>query len=236
MTVLAGALLGLLGSGHCVAMCGPLILAVGTPAREQPLPARLVRVGSYHAGRVSTYAMLGVVAGAAGSLMALAGLGRVLALGAGMLLIVAGLGPALLRRWPAWTGPWMGVVARAGAAARGWQASHPITGPFAAGLANGLLPCGMVYAALATALAAGTIEQAIWTMAAFGAGTVPALAGLSLGAAQISPDWRRWLSRAAPIGLALVGVLLLVRGLTPPPAELGAATSRPVHAAQGHRH
>jgi uncharacterized protein len=235
MSVLAGALLGLLGSAHCLAMCGPLVLAVGTPARDQRLAMRLVRVGSYQTGRVGTYALLGLVAGAAGSLMAFAGLGRVLALSGGVLLIAAGLAPPMARRPPSWIGPWMGIVARATAAARGWHADHPIAGPIAAGMANGLLPCGMVYAALATALAAGTFEKAIWTMMAFGAGTVPALAAMSLTAAQLPPRWRRRLSRAAPVALVMVGILLLVRAFTPAPVH--AADSHPVsrHLRNPHR-
>lgn len=235
MTVLAGALLGLLGSGHCVGMCGPLVLAVGLPAPGASAGMRLVHVVSYHLGRIATYALLGFVAGAAGSAIALAGLGRVLAVAGGVLLVTAAVGPALLRRQYSWTGTWVGAATRAGAIARGWQTHHPLAGRFGAGLANGLLPCGMVYAALATALASGTVSGAVLTMTAFGAGTVPALAALSLSAARLSIGWRRRLSRVAPIGLAIVGVLLIVRGLAPPHAAHG-ATATPAPAAQGHGH
>ena len=215
MILIAAALLGLLGSVHCVAMCGPLILAVGVPRHRRGLGARLQYVGTYHAGRLATYAVLGGVVGAAGSVVALAGLGRVLALLAGLLLLVAGIGPAFVRKWPSWSWPWMATAAAAGTAARRWQATHSITGPFAAGLANGLLPCGMVYAALATSLAAGSIGHAAGSMVAFGLGTAPALVGVSLGAAHVSSAWRRRLSHASPIALVLVGLLLVGRALTP---------------------
>lgn len=230
MTVLTAALLGVLGSAHCLAMCGPLILAVG--ARRQGSPARrLLHVGTYHAGRVAMYALLGVVVGTAGSALAVAGIGRLVAVVAGLCLLAAGTGPAVARRWPSWSGPWISVAARAGAAARAWQVRHPVTGPFAAGLANGLLPCSMVYAALAVAITANGIGQAAWTMAAFGAGTVPALAGLSVGAGHITPAWRRRLAGAAPAGLALVGLLLVARGLTPARVlDVTAAPAQGVHA------
>lgn len=218
MILIAAAALGLLGSAHCVLMCGPLILAVGVPRPASDRAARLVYVGSYHAGRVVTYALLGAIAGAIGSVMGLAGLGRVLALVAGGLLVVAGIGPALARTGSSWMGPWISMAARASGTARRWQATHPITGPFASGLANGLLPCGMIYAALATALATGSIAGASASMVAFGLGTVPALAGLSLGAAQIRPHWRHRMSHAAPIALVLVGMLLVGRALASPPA------------------
>ena len=227
MTVLAGALLGLVGSGHCVAMCGPLLLVVGTPDRRVALPRRLVAVGSYHAGRVTTYAVLGTMAGAAGSAFTLAGLGRPLAIGVGLLLLVAALGPAIAGRS---TGRWVGVAVSAGAAARRWQARHRLTGPLVAGLANGLLPCGMVFAALSTALAAGTPGQAALTMTAFGLGTVPALAGLSLGVAHVPTAWRHRWARAAPVALALVGVLMLGRGLMPPATTTrSAVATAPAH-------
>jgi len=228
MTVLAGALLGLVGSGHCVAMCGPLLLAVGTPDRRIALSRRLCAVGSYHAGRVTTYAVLGTAAGAAGSVFTLAGLGRPLAVGVGLLLLAAALGPVVAR--PArWTSSWIGVAVSAGAAARRWQARHRLAGPLVAGLANGLLPCGMVYAALSTALAAGTPGQAALTMTAFGLGTVPALAGLSFGVAHLPSAWRHRWAHAAPVALALVGVLMLGRGLLPPASQSPAVASHAHH-------
>jgi uncharacterized protein len=123
----------------------------------------------------------------------------------------------------------MAVAAGANAVARRWQARRPFAGSFVAGLANGLLPCGMVYAALATALAAGTPWQAALTMTAFGVGTVPALAGLSFGVAHVPVVWRHRWARAAPIALALVGVLLLGRGLAPPPAPQSPAGTAHAH-------
>jgi hypothetical protein len=234
MTILAGALLGLLGSAHCIGMCGPLVLSLGAPRHDVRLAVRLAQVGIYHLGRIATYALLGVAAGLAGGLFAMAGLGRTLAVAGGALLVAAALAPALVRRSPSLAGPWIPVAARAGAAARRWQHGHPFPGRFAAGLANGLLPCGMVYAALAAALAAGSVAEAALTMTAFGAGTTPALAVLSLSAAQIPIAWRRRVSRAAPAGLAIVGLLLIVRGMTPPPAA--AAGSPPSVEVSGHGH
>jgi hypothetical protein len=193
-------------------MCGPLLLAVGTPDRRVGLSRRLFAVGSYHAGRVTTYAVLGTAAGAAGSVFTLAGLGRPLAVGVGLLLLAAALGPVVAR--PArWTSSWIGVAVSAGAA----------------GLANGLLPCGMVYAALSTALAAGTPGQAALTMTAFGLGTVPALAGLSFGVAHLPSAWRHRWAHAAPVALALVGVLMLGRGLLPPASQSPAVASHAHH-------
>ncbi|HEY8535278.1 MAG TPA: sulfite exporter TauE/SafE family protein, partial [Vicinamibacterales bacterium] len=209
----AAALLGLLAGAHCVSMCGPLVLAVSAGARTRTWRSRLLHVATYHTGRVTTYGLLGLAAGLAGQAMAFAGFGRMLALVAGALLIAAGLMPGLARLQPSWTTRWIGLAARLSGAARALRDGHPIAAPFAAGMVNGLLPCGMVYAALAAALAAGSPERAVWTMAAFGVGTTPALAGLALTAGQLPRSWRQPLTRLAPAGLVLTGVLLVVRGL-----------------------
>lgn len=234
MTVVAAALLGLAGSGHCVTMCGPLVLAIGAPARAQSLARRVGSVLLYHSGRILTYAVLGLVAGTAGSGLLLAGAGRFLAVGGGVLLVLAAVAPAAGRRWPVWGGSWIAAAAAAGTAARRFHLAHPISGTFALGLANGLLPCGMVYAAVALAVAAGSPGRGALAMAAFGLGTMPVLAGLALGASGCPPEWRRRLSRAAPIALALAGLLLLARGLSAPVSA--GDHPRPAAGIHGHLH
>lgn len=225
MTIAAGLLLGLLSSLHCVTMCGPLVLMLGTPSAGRTLGARVAHVAWYHTGRLTTYAAFGLIAGLAGSFFALAGAGRALAIAAGALLLIASIAPAVAKRWQFGLRPWLAVVSRAAAAARRWKGGHPVAGPVMAGMVNGLLPCGMIYAALAAALAAGSIGHAVLTMAAFGAGTVPALAAVSLTAARISPEWRRRLVHVAPACVALVGVLLIMRGVAGP----GLPESAPPH-------
>jgi len=81
------------------------------------------------------------------------------------------------------------------------------------GLLNGLLPCGFVYAALATALTAGTVPRSMAFMAAFGLGTGPALLAVSLVGRVASSTWRARLQRFVPVGLVVVGLLLVLRGL-----------------------
>jgi len=81
------------------------------------------------------------------------------------------------------------------------------------GLLNGLLPCGFVYAALGTAVTAGDPLASMAFMAAFGVGTGPAMLGVSLLGRLASTAWRTRLQRWMPAGLAVVGLLLIVRGL-----------------------
>ncbi len=176
---------GLVGTPHCVGMCGPFALACGSrPAHH----------GAWHAGKLTTYAALGALAGGAGS--ALPGPSWLVAAVSGALVVwfaaaLAGLAPEPALRLPGLEG------AAAWAARRGDAA-----GRFVFGAANGLLPCGLVYAALGLAVAAGSAPAGASVMAAFGLGTAPALAAFGLGARRMVHQ-RPWARKA------LAGVVLL---------------------------
>jgi hypothetical protein len=209
--ILAGLAFGLLGSAHCVGMCGPLALSL--PGADR-LPGRfLVERLLYNGGRVVTYALLGGLAGLVGQVVSLAGFQQALSIGIGTAMVLVAVVPwvgrqarrleqaptALLRRV---TAP-IGALYRSG-------------GPAAMlliGLLNGLLPCGFVYAALATAVTAGDPLASMAFMAAFGVGTGPAMLGVSLLGRLSGAAGRARLQRWMPVGLAAVGLLLIVRGL-----------------------
>ena len=203
--VVAGFALGLAGSLHCVAMCGPLVLAIRSPRTGRG-------AALYHGARIAMYAAAGALAGFAGAALAAASLGRALSMAAGAMLLVAaahraGLLPALpaagSTRLPARA---MGAVHRLGA-------RHPVAGTIAAGAVNALLPCGLVYAAIAAAAAMGTPASAALFMVSFGAATVPALAAVCVMAGSMPAALRARARLAVPVALAAVGVLLVVRGV-----------------------
>jgi sulfite exporter TauE/SafE len=212
MTLGAAALLGLIGSLHCVTMCGPLaVLAAGT----QGSPAeRLRRAVLYHSGRTSMYAVLGAVAGTVGHLSTLAGAGRVVTIAAGVSLVVGAVAPSLFRGRYEFSQVLMPAVARAASAARRVPSRYPTAGVLALGMANGLVPCGMLHSALLLSLTAASPVQSAGTMAVFGAATAPALVATALAAAIVPVLWRQRLVAISPVAVAGVGVLLLVRGLT----------------------
>jgi sulfite exporter TauE/SafE len=213
MIVAAAAALGVMSSAHCVAMCGPLVLLAGGPPSAGRL-TQMARAGLYHLGRVTTYSCLGLAAGSVGHVATSLGMGRAVAIAGGVILITTAMASVATRRSGAVTGTLMPLVARLSRAARGVGSRHPRLGLYVLGLANGLLPCGMVYAALAIALTAGSAIHAAATMAAFGAATAPALIATSLASGLIRGPWRHRLGAALPLGIAATGVLLVVRGLT----------------------
>ncbi|AHJ95353.1 sulfite exporter TauE/SafE family protein [Hymenobacter swuensis] len=208
----AGFLFGLLGSFHCVGMCGAIALALPGPTGASS-GRYLAGRALYNLGRVTTYASLGALAGLVGHGLRLAGVQQPLSIVSGVLILLlvlvperftsrlaAGLG---LSRPLAWVRTTLVELFQ-----------HPSAGAlYATGLLNGLLPCGLVYLALAGALSASGVAGAAAYMACFGLGTLPLMLGLSLSGRLVPLAWRARMRQAVPYTAALLAVLFIVRGL-----------------------
>ncbi len=220
MPVITLLFMGLLGSlGHCVGMCTPVTLLLSRPARR-PEDGMVSRgwMALLHLGRLSTYALLGVLAGILGhlldpwrtSLQPLQGLvALLLASSLGyMAAAVAGWAPPVETLWAGWTGRW-------GRAVRGLlpqTSAHPLHA-YGLGMLWGLLPCGLVYAAL---ILAATMGHPLWAAAGmllFGLGTLPVLAGMGWLVARGDLQRRERWRRAAALLLLLFSVQMALRGL-----------------------
>lgn len=199
--------LGLLGSLHCAAMCGPLLLVLPSPpgGAGRYIAGRLI----YQLGRIATYCLLGVVAGLAGRAVFLAGWQGWLCIGLGM-VVLSGL---FLSRRVAVSPLLVGLVGRLKMAMSGQLRKRGFRSLLVLGLLNGLLPCGLVYVALAGAAAQGSITGGIIYMAFFGLGTVPMMLGIGFFARAFPVGYRQKLYRATPVAIGLVAVLLILRGL-----------------------
>lgn len=210
LMVVAG---GLLGSAHCVGMCGAFALALGSHGRGRL--AGLARQAAYGSGRVFTYTIGGATAGYAG--WRLTGETRhvvnaqaLLCLAAGALLVIQGLAAAgVLRHLPGFSGE----GACLGPSLFGaLLAATRLRSVFLGGVVNGLLPCGLVYAYLALAASTGTLVKGAATMALFGLGTVPVLALVGCGGQVLSLATRRYVYRVAAWCVVLTGLVSLARG------------------------
>lgn len=209
-------LLGFLGTAHCIGMCGPLVLAL--PAASGRLAPQL----TYQLGRVVTYTLVGGLAGGIGAgLIAAAAAGGddpsalleraklALRLAAALFLVAFGLARLGVIPEPRWLTtarpdqvPWFGRAAR-GAAGGGTIAALLF------GLAMGLLPCGLSYAAFARALAAGDPLDGALLVLAFGAGTIPGLALLGTVASGLARRHQRISNLASGVlMLAMAGWIL----------------------------
>lgn len=205
----------LAGFSHCVGMCGPLVSTFVMHRRQQRTEVASPLL-TFQFGRLTTYVLLGLLAGAFGAAVRL----TVIAQGwQGMMSIVIGLlmlgaGLNLLGWWPAHLSL---LPARLLYKVNAWIRSamtkqHPAAN-FALGLSNGLLPCASIYTVLLLAATTGGPLRGALTMFIFGLGTLPAMLGVGLFAAQVSLRLRSQLYRVAAMLIVLVGVQLMLRGL-----------------------
>jgi sulfite exporter TauE/SafE len=201
-------ILGLVGSLHCAGMCGPLALALprSRTARRTFLLGRL----AYNAGRVSTYIILGILFGFFGKGFSLAGAQRFLSIGFGT-LILATLFCSRKRTMSVLLGRVVSSVKR--------PISHFLKTPtfsslLMLGSLNGLLPCGLVYAASAMAGTLGNPLAAGAFMLLFGLGTAPMMLAIALSGKPFQLSLRLRLQPLIPLTLFLLGSLLILRGLS----------------------
>jgi hypothetical protein len=212
ITLLSAFVIGLLGSTHCLGMCGGIVGALTLGVRASSPAALMPYLLAYNLGRIASYALAGALAGALGAqLLQLVSPAQAQSIGrliSGVFLLAFGL---YLTGW--WRG--LGVLERLGA--KLWSRLEPLgrrllpvrrpQQALALGLLWGWLPCGLVYAALAWSFASGDTGRGALQMLAFGLGTLPML--LAMGAAA---RWLGGLSRRPALRVG-AGVLVLSAGI-----------------------
>jgi sulfite exporter TauE/SafE len=207
----AAFLLGLVSSLHCLGMCGPIALAL--PVAGGGAGRKVVGRLLYNAGRIGTYALLGLGMGFFGRGLSLVLSQQQLSVAVGVLLLAFVLLPPALTGRLGLTTPAVrftnGIKARFARLLR--QRSLPVL--FGIGVLNGLLPCGMVYVALGGALATADAWTGTAYMALFGLGTAPLMLMVGLGSEWLKGNWRSAFRRAAPAFTVALALLLLLRGL-----------------------
>lgn len=204
--------IGIMGSFHCVGMCGPLVLAL--PGQSKLIPLRFLYTRlMYNVGRIITYGFLGLLIGVIGQTFSIAGYQQFLSILAGVTLLILVFVPLGEGRQVGNSG----YLSRMGAKLRSTLSSlFKKTGTnthLYIGLLNGLLPCGLVYLALAGSLAMGSISGSMAYMALFGLGTVPMLLVVAFAGNMISVQWRSRLYKLIPAFMFILAVLFILRGL-----------------------
>ncbi len=210
MDLVAAISLGLLGSMHCIGMCGPLVLAV--PGASQTRIGFIVERIVYNTGRAVTYGIMGAVLGVVGKGI-LVNVQQDISIIVGVLILVTVALPFGLRSQMEKYSPLKyayGFVKRQfGVMIR----KRGITALFILGMLNGLLPCGLVYTALLGATAVADVWGSALFMIVFGLGTIPALVAVSLTGKLISVKYRSMLTKAIPALSVLLALILILRGM-----------------------
>ncbi len=210
-------IIGLLGSMHCIGMCGGFV-AMYSLNKPVPTPSRPYHV-FYNAGRITTYAALGGILGYIGSYAESLGRNRGLPgavlLLAGFVMVIMGLRMAgLLGKGGDFENTGATDTSFFRALLRRVLAAESAWGTFLFGALLGFLPCGLLYPIFLTAAASGGFSSGVLTMTAFGLGTVPALAGFGALMTRIRPSLRAALFRIAAVLIVLLGLRTFVRGLS----------------------
>ncbi len=205
---------GLLGSSHCVGMCGGFAMLVGM--NKATFRENLIAQLSYSAGRLMTYCTLGAISGYVGlklvrSAPQLLNVPAALCLLAGLLLLVEGLfATGILKRRG------VAMIPQAGCLMSPLFASMlklpGLRNAFSAGLLTGMLPCGLLYAFVSLAASTGDLLRGMSVMLVFGLGTVPMMVATGAGAMLLKIATRQRLMKAAAWCVVLTGALTVWRG------------------------
>lgn len=207
---IAGGSIGLLSSFHCVGMCGPLALSL--PVMHLPKPLQPFALLLYHIGRIVSYSLLGLLFGMVGRPFFIAGWQQFFSILLGMTMLLLALQYYFFKK--EWQPVWITHMQRK---VQQWMTVFLQSGKFYSyallGMANALLPCGMVYVAIAGALGAGNLKDAVLFMASFGAATLPAMLLLSWAGLRIDLEVRRQIKKITPFFVGAVAIVLILRGM-----------------------
>ncbi|MBX7225702.1 MAG: sulfite exporter TauE/SafE family protein [Chitinophagales bacterium] len=204
--VWSGFILGLLGSLHCIGMCGPIAMALPIPQKSglQKMLAALL----YNVGRVLAYVFLGLVLSSISQLFNLHKWQGILSITIGVVLMISLVFPYAFKFTKT---PKIFQYLKNAIGTRMRNAS--MTGLFVIGFLNGLLPCGLVYTALIGAFALTIWWHPSAFLALFGMGTIPAMFSIAYYKHLITFPIRRKIQKAIPVLLFVWASLFILRGL-----------------------
>lgn len=216
--------MGLAGSFHCVGMCGPIAIAL--PLGESSWWSRSSGALLYNLGRTVTYGILGVIFGIIGEGFNIAGFQRWISITMGAFMILSVIFPSFTRSMNTGSG-YFSFMNSVKSRLQKLFSKQSKSSLFVIGLLNGLLPCGLVYMALAGAIATGTLINSITFMVIFGLATIPMLFFVSMLGSLASSKLRKVINKLIPVVVIIVGTIFILRGLmlgipflSPPPEKL----------------
>lgn len=204
--------IGLIGSFHCIGMCGPI--AVALPLKEHNWAAKIGGGLLYNFGRTITYAIMGLLFGLLGQGIHMVGFQQWASIILGIALIISVLFPYFFNKKLSFTNLVSGYSGRLVNNLRKFFNKRSYTSLSIIGLLNGLLPCGLVYVAIAGAISTGSVTHGALFMALFGLGTIPMMLVVSLTGHAISSGLRSKMRRVVPYFVFILGILFILRGMS----------------------
>jgi uncharacterized protein len=209
--LISGFTLGAAGSLHCVGMCGPLSLAL--PSHHLSPARKFFSLLLYQFGRIITYSIIGLAFGLAGRRIYMSGYQQWFSIGIGIIIAALAVMYFLHKRTVHFSFFNRFYLYVQGLIVKLLRSSGGPVSFLLLGMANGLLPCGMVYIALASTLSFAEVSESTAFMAMFGAGTLPTMMLVAYAGQAIKLETRLLLRKAVPFFILSMGVLLILRGL-----------------------
>ncbi|WP_396157058.1 sulfite exporter TauE/SafE family protein [Flavobacterium sp.] len=204
-------LFGLISSLHCIGMCGPI--AIMLPVSRNNPAKKVIQIMLYHLGRLTSYASLGFLFGLLGKGFYMAGIQQQISIVVGLLMITIAIIPERVFAKYNFSRPVYTVISRVKTNLGNQFKRKSPDALFTIGLLNGLLPCGLVYAALFGAIAMQNVSLSVFYMLLYGIGTIPLMSVVVYVANFLSIPFRNKLQKAIPVVTVVIGILFVMRGM-----------------------
>ena len=204
-------ILGLLGSFHCVGMCGPIAFML--PVDRSNTVKKITQISIYHFGRLLAYSIIGLVFGLIGKSLYIFGFQQQLSIIIGVLMILVVLIPQQTFNKYNFSKPIYRLISKVKSALGSAMKKKTMDTFLTIGFLNGFLPCGLVYMALFAAIAGGNALNGILYMAVFGLGTIPLMTTAIYFSQFLKGKARQRIQKAIPVFVILIGALFILRGL-----------------------
>ena len=204
--------IGLIGSFHCIGMCGPIVVAL--PLKKHNLLSKITGAILYNSGRVFTYSVIGILFGLLGRGIHLAGFQQWTSIILGIVMIITVLFPYFFREKITIGSLFSGFASRLIVRLKRLFTDRSYSSLLMIGILNGLLPCGLVYVAVAGAINSGTVVSGAFFMMFFGIGTIPLLLVAILAGNLIGYQVRSKMLKIVPYFVFMLGVLFILRGMS----------------------
>lgn len=202
---------GLISSFHCIGMCGPIAMML--PVDHKNPSKKALQILTYHLGRLTAYGSLGLVFGILGRGFYLAGLQQTISITVGILMILIVVIPEKIFAKYNFSRPIYQLISTVKTALGSQFKRKSADALFIIGFLNGLLPCGLVYAALFGAIAMQNVTLSITYMLLYGLGTIPMMSAVVYVSNFLSFPIRNQLQKVIPIVSVIIGTLFILRGL-----------------------
>jgi len=202
---------GFISSLHCSGMCGPIAMLL--PVDRSNPAKKVIQIMLYHIGRLSAYALLGLIFGILGKGFYMAGIQQHLSIIVGILMIVIVLIPERVFMKYNFSKPVYKLLSNVKTSLGNQFKRKSPDALFTIGLLNGFLPCGLVYAALFGAIAMQNVSLGVTYMLLYGLGTIPMMSAVVYLSNFLSIPIRSKMQKIIPVVTVIIGTLFILRGL-----------------------